>query len=102
MNDLLTIEDFLSLNRDRDWMVDAVCKGVDTELFFPERGDNKSVEEAKAICARCPVQSQCGEYGISEVYGFWGGVSPMKRRAERVRRRKGKPPIDLVAANFGD
>jgi hypothetical protein len=96
---MLTIDTFLSQVRETDWMVRAACKHLDTNLFYPERGDNESVTIAKEVCSTCPVSEQCGEYGIPEVYGFWGGVSPMKRRRERVRRRRGLDPINLVAAN---
>ena len=39
------------------WMTDAACRGVDTEIYFPERGDDADL--AVAFCAPCPVREQC-------------------------------------------
>jgi WhiB family redox-sensing transcriptional regulator len=82
-NDLLTLESFLSDYRERDWIKDAACRGMDTSIFFPERGDMPSVELAKSICRTCNVQQQCREYGDMERFGFWGGVGVRNRVKER-------------------
>lgn len=54
-----------------------------TDLFFPSRGQNPAVTEAKAICRSCPVRVQCLHYALrnNEHIGIWGG------RSERERRR---------------
>ena len=63
--------------------------------FFPERGE--SVRAAKAVCAQCPVQSECLEYAMqwNHLSGVWGGLSERERRHLR-RRRRGRDgrPID--------
>lgn len=42
-----------------DWRNSAACLGVDPDLWFPlGRAPDQEVQ-AKAICARCPVQRQC-------------------------------------------
>ena len=45
------------------WQREAACRGLGaTEsraLFFPTRGE--SVDEARAICERCPVMDECLE-----------------------------------------
>lgn len=82
-NDLLTIEGFLSDYREREWIKDAACKGMDPNIFFPERGDNKTVELAKSICSGCTVKQQCREYGEMERFGFWGGAGVRTRVKER-------------------
>lgn len=53
-----------------------------TWMFFPGRGDNKSVDAAKAVCATCPVTQQCLEYAerTSQRSGIWGGMSERERR----------------------
>tara|TARA_B100001996_G_scaffold132253_1_gene100597 strand:+ start:447 stop:749 length:303 start_codon:yes stop_codon:yes gene_type:complete len=78
------------LNREFDsasWMKDSACKDVDPSIFFVERGE--SGEEAKAICATCPVKQECLDYAIkfNERVGIWGGMSDKQIRQE-VRRRK--------------
>lgn len=69
------------------WMIHGVCRGVDPDLFFPERGE--STIEAKAICSTCPVKYECGEYALStgEKFGIWGGLSERERRKIRRHRR---------------
>lgn len=81
--DLLTIESFLSDYRERDWIKDAACRGMDTNIFFPERGDTASVRLAKSICNGCKVQQQCRTYGDMERFGFWGGESVRGRAVDR-------------------
>jgi hypothetical protein len=87
-NDLLTLELFLSDYREREWIKKAACRGMDTNIFFPERGDNRSVTLAKSICSKCPVQTECREYGDMERFGFWGGVGVRHRSGERGRKMR--------------
>jgi len=57
-------------------------------MFFPppqfERKDEKLAreEQAKAICAMCPVREPCLAYAlrIREPHGIWGGMSESERR----------------------
>lgn len=62
------------------------CLGVDTDLFFPERG--ASTKEAKGVCQGCVVREDCLEYALSngEKFGIWGGLSERERR--RIRRQR--------------
>ncbi len=66
-----------------DWMLDALCAQVGTEMFFPDKGG--SSKDAKRICDACPVRQQCLEYALAnaENYGIWGGMSERERRALR-------------------
>lgn len=71
-----------------DWMSEAACQGVDSDLFFPERGD--AVSGAKAVCRRCPVREDCLEHALvnHEHHGIWGGTSERERkRIRRIRAR---------------
>lgn len=79
-DELLDINTFLADYREREWIKDAACRGMDTNIFFPERGDNKTVELAKEVCAGCSVREQCLEYGRKERFGFWGGMGIRRRR----------------------
>ena len=74
------------------WLTRAACRGMDPELFFPERGE--PTEPAKAVCAGCPVRGECLDYALTNVerFGIWGGLSERERRAIRrrqVRARRG-------------
>lgn len=70
-----------------DWHLDAACRGMNPDLFFPERGG--SARRAKAVCASCPVQADCLEWAldIGARFGIWGGLSEKARRRVRADRR---------------
>lgn len=81
------------------WTVDALCAEYPHELWFPE-SKGKPAREAKAICARCPVQVQCLDLALAyesgalhtektSLFGVWGGLSP-KQRA-KLRRDAEEP-----------
>lgn len=69
------------------WMRDAACLAEkDAEIFFPisEIGPSQlQIAEAKAICARCPVQENCLAYAIDNGLddGVFGGFTADERRA---------------------
>lgn len=71
-----------------DWHQDANCRGMDPELFFPERGE--STKEAKAVCRACDVQVECLTESLNrrEAFGIWGGKSERERRVIRSRRHR--------------
>ncbi|MFF3497277.1 WhiB family transcriptional regulator [Streptomyces sp. NPDC002795] len=71
------------------------CADEDPELFFPI-GDTGpallQVEEAKAVCRRCPLMESClqGALDRGETAGVWGGLSEPERRSlkRRAARRR--------------
>lgn len=65
------------------WQTLAACRGMDPNLFYPERGVNAT--PAKAVCEACPVTQECLSYGLMEGVGIWGGTSEKQRR--RIRGR---------------
>ncbi|WP_240496438.1 WhiB family transcriptional regulator [Streptomyces torulosus] len=81
-----------------DWRHNAVCREEDPELFFPIGNTGPAllqIEEAKAVCRRCPVIERCLQWALEsgEESGVWGGLSEderraMKRRAARNRARQ--------------
>lgn len=75
------------------------CRGVDPEVFFPVR--EKDVGPAKAICAACPVQGPCRQWGIDyEMHGVWGGLSERQRRKARRQGKRSSVPEDRRAATL--
>ena len=70
-----------------EWQERALCSQTDPEAFFPEKGG--STREAKRICSRCEVKTECLEYalGHDERFGIWGGLSERERRRLKRRRR---------------
>lgn len=79
-NDLFTESDL-------SWKQNANCYGIDTDLFFPERGVSSS--NAKSVCEGCTVKQECLEYALAngEKFGIWGGLSERERRVLRSERR---------------
>jgi hypothetical protein len=61
---------------DFDWFDFAVCRGMDTNLFFDQYETDiniaKNIDEA---CISCPVKKSCLSAGQdNNEYGVWGGV----------------------------
>lgn len=84
-----------------DWRHDAACRAEDPELFFPIGNTGPAllqIEEAKAVCRRCPVIEPCLKWALEtgQDSGVWGGTSEderraIKRRAQRARARGLEP-----------
>lgn len=74
------------MRADEDWRDDAECLGEDPDIFFPTQGE--STDQARAICARCPVAAECLDFALAggEKFGIWGGKSERERR--RLRRER--------------
>lgn len=70
----------------------AACAGVDTEIFFEydevkfkKRERIVRENQAKRICAECPIKSRCKNYAVTHnEKGIWGGLT----EKERIQRQK--------------
>lgn len=64
------------------WMDSALCAQADPETFFPPRVGALANVEAKRICNRCPVQTECLRYAVErpDLAGIWGGTSERQRK----------------------
>jgi WhiB family transcriptional regulator, redox-sensing transcriptional regulator len=79
----------------KHWQDDAECKGLDSNIFFPEVfGDQQNGmiwEQARKICGACSVREQClkselsFEQATGRRNGMWGGLTPKER--EQLSRR---------------
>jgi WhiB family redox-sensing transcriptional regulator len=63
---------------------------VDPELFYPVSvagPAEEQVEEAKQVCAVCPVTADCLSWALraGEPAGIWGGTTPEERRYLRLK-----------------
>ncbi|MFG1809665.1 WhiB family transcriptional regulator [Streptomyces sp. NPDC049040] len=82
-----------------DWQDHAACRDEDPELFFPVGTSGPAllkIEEAKAVCNRCPVMDRCRQWALDtgQDVGVWGGLGEeerraLRRRASRARVRQG-------------
>ncbi|MFI6238369.1 WhiB family transcriptional regulator [Micromonospora sp. NPDC050795] len=79
------------LDSQPEWQERALCSETDPEAFYPEKGG--STREAKRICGRCEVKTECLEYalGHDERFGIWGGLSERERR--QMKRRGAGPAV---------
>jgi WhiB family redox-sensing transcriptional regulator len=70
------------------WRQRAACRGIDPDIFYPVT--DEEAEEAKAICASCPVHQLCLEHALAhrERDGVWGGLTERERRRVLRQRRK--------------
>jgi len=74
---------FVEVGMDMEWRRRASCRGLDTDAFFPGRGE--SLAALKSYCKFCPVVKPCLEYAFRsmEKFGIWGGTSEKERRKVR-------------------
>lgn len=74
-----------------DWRNQAACRDTDPDLFFPVGTTGPAIEQienAKAVCRQCDVQTACLEYALAarEDDGIWGGLTEEERR--KISRRR--------------
>lgn len=76
---------------DTSWVARGACKGRDITIFFPVRGDNSAVKQAKEICGTCVVKDECLAYALrtDQEAGIWGGTSGRERREMQSMIRRG-------------
>jgi len=72
----------------QEWRERANCKGIETSLFYPEKGHEGQGIDAKAVCWGCVVREECLSYAlkIGERFGIWGGTSERQRKRMRAER----------------
>lgn len=70
-----------------EWMDEALCAQVDTEVFFPPKGGSSA--PARRVCAMCVVSAECLEYALrmDMRHGVWGGKSERQRRRMKSARQ---------------
>ncbi|WP_078860052.1 WhiB family transcriptional regulator [Streptomyces rubellomurinus] len=80
---------------DNPWHTGAACRRDEVGLFFapskePTAARLAREEQAKRVCARCPVLLECREHALAqpEPYGVWGGLTAAERRVVLARRRR--------------
>lgn len=71
-------------------MDDAACRGLDTNLFFPERGDQGVPGIVARVCGSCPVQGGCRDFAMARwgEQGIWGGLTHDERKTIKRRERR--------------
>jgi WhiB family transcriptional regulator, redox-sensing transcriptional regulator len=74
---------------DQSWRSEANCRGLGFDLFFPEKGDTPTANQARGVCRGCTVQDECLAYALDVRVegGVWGGTSERERDEIRKRER---------------
>lgn len=77
-----------------DWIQQANCKGLDTNMFFPEKKKEHQteytrkevIENIHQICNTCTVKMECYQYALEtekdykgHINGYYAGLSPRQR-----------------------
>ncbi len=69
---------------DEAWRLRAECFGMETNIFFPERGCVP--EQALKTCQDCEVQDECLDFALKNgLPGIWGKTTGRFRDAMRNR-----------------
>lgn len=77
-----------------EWQLKGLCaSSKDPDLWLVPPSHRREVEQAKAICAVCPVVEQCLQWSMDthQEFGIWGGLSEVDRQmlwGERTSRRR--------------
>jgi WhiB family redox-sensing transcriptional regulator len=84
----------LLLDLPGDWRYQARCGGRCDDLFFPTGTTGPAedqTQQAKAICASCPVRETCLDWALAtgQQFGIWGGLTEEERR--RILRGRKNP-----------
>ena len=73
----------------------GACVGADLNLFFSE--NIGEMNQAREICASCPLTATCMDYAtFAEEFGVWGGTTA----GERKKLRQGVPLFTLQERRF--
>lgn len=94
-----------------DWREDAACRTEEPELFFASAftaAGARDVEQAKAICRRCPSVTACLTFAFDNHIGdgIYGGLTENERRNRRrtktrpARRPRPKKPTQPPPATL--
>jgi len=84
------------------WESDALCAIEDPAIFYLDLG--ASAGPAKAVCALCPVRSECLDFALRNMdsvespgyWGIWAGTTERERRA-MLRALKRAPELEAAA-----
>lgn len=82
-----SLDRFPPLSERPEWHERASCRGIDTNLFFPERGRDGYTDVISKYCRKCTVRLQCLESANEyphNLYGIFGGLTSKQRRLLRA------------------
>lgn len=77
------------------WKNEALCLGVDTDIWF----DPDTEDLAVAICRDCPVRLECLKLALATQtkHGVWGGTTARERSAIVRQLEDGRSLKEVLA-----
>ena len=71
-----------------EWHTQALCRDYPSSWWFPEVGGVQA-REAKAVCAVCPVATECLEWALANTqeYGIFAQTNFKERKRIKARRK---------------
>ena len=77
------------------WTGEALCAGLNTELFFDKYElDQVVAKDIDRLCLSCPVMKECFDYGVqTESFGVWGGIFLNDGKLDNVRNSHKTPEV---------
>lgn len=87
--DLFDLIADIVIAREATWREKAACRGGNVELFFPKQTIPTGCQDAKRLCAQCPVIAECrAEWermpSALQRHGVWFGTTDKERREMRL------------------
>lgn len=76
------------------WAEQAACRESHVSIFFPpDAREPDAWNQARQICALCPVRKKCLALVIDldpsdDKWGMFGGLTPYERKMKRRKRVK--------------
>lgn len=66
----------------RQWTDQAACVGTNPDMWFRDEHESTSYREARAICAACPVRTECLNWALETKteHGLFGGLTARQRK----------------------
>lgn len=86
-----------------DWRKSAACRKEEPDLFFPKGHEGPwlpVIEQAKAICRRCPSADACLQFALDNSIGdgIFGGLTADERKSLRRSVNRGRTAQATAAA----
>lgn len=85
------------------WQNDALCNGKNLDFWYPPLESDepgKFYAIAREVCHICPVWEACLEDGKKEIWGMWGGLTPLERSVFKPHPKKTATRIHGTASRY--
>ena len=81
----VALPSFNDLSPSDNWRKNAACKGMDVNIFFPDKPGVTHAAEAVEVCGRCCVAAECAVAGSAlSTKGVWGGTVEAQRASHTI------------------